>query len=325
MSQIPLGSLVQDARQLTETGRQALPVLVVDDSRVARKIVEHTLSEEHYAIHLAGTGREAVDIFAKHHPALVITDWLMPDLSGIELCQHIRAEAKSGYTYIILLTGATKKSDVVEGLQAGADDYLTKPFHPDELLARVAVGRRMIELHREIEAKNRLLEQLVLTDSLTNLPNRRAIEEWAPRQLSGALRHGFPIWTVMADLDHFKSINDTFGHDSGDAVLRKFGEILKTHTRKSDMCARIGGEEFLLIISYSDPEGVMLAVERIRENIATEKFVFGGRECAVTASFGIAAPREGEFPDFNTLMVRADEALYAAKRSGRNRVEMKAG
>ena len=324
MSQIPLGSLVQDARQLAEPGRQALPVLVVDDSRVARKIVEHTLSEEHYDIHLAGTGREAVEIFAKHHPALVITDWLMPDLSGIELCQHIRAESKSGYTYIILLTGATKKSDVVEGLQAGADDYLTKPFHPDELLARVAVGRRMIELHREVEAKNRLLEQLVLTDSLTNLPNRRAIEEWAPRQLSGALRHGFPIWTVMADLDHFKSINDNFGHDSGDTVLRKFGEILKTHTRKSDMCARIGGEEFLLVISYSDPEGVMLAVERIRENIATEKFVFGGRECAVTASFGVAAPREGEFPDFNTLMIRADEALYAAKRGGRNRVEMNA-
>jgi two-component system cell cycle response regulator len=319
-----LGSLTQDVTQLTEAAnRQALPVLVVDDSRVARKIVENTLSEEQYIIHLAGTGREAVDLFAKYHPALVITDWLMPDLSGIELCQHIRSRPEGTFTYIILLTGATKKSDVVEGLQAGADDYLTKPFHPDELLARVAVGRRMIDLHREIEAKNHLLEQLARTDSLTTLPNRRAIEEWAPRQLSGALRHGFPIWTVMADLDHFKSINDNFGHDSGDVVLRKFSEILKINTRQCDMCARIGGEEFLLVISHSDTEGVLLAVERIREQIAAEKFSFNGRQCVVTASFGIASPRQGEFPDFNTLMVRADEALYAAKRGGRNRVELK--
>jgi DNA-binding response OmpR family regulator len=140
--------------------KKTFPVLVVDDSPVARKLVEHALPPEEYAILPAKTGQEAIELFAKHRPGLVITDWLMPDLSGIELCQRIRSDFKDSFTYIIILTGVSEKSEVVKGLQSGADEYLTKPFHADELLARAQVGRRMIGLHREIEAKNRLLEQL---------------------------------------------------------------------------------------------------------------------------------------------------------------------
>jgi len=144
----------------------------------------------------------------------------------------------------------------VKGLAAGADDYLTKPFDPAELLARIGVGRRIIDLHRQIDAKNKLLEEMAHSDPLTGLPNRRAIEEWASRQLRGAVRHGFPYWVVLVDLDTFKSINDTHGHIGGDALLQKFAEILKTVIRASDICGRLGGDEFLLVITHVEAESI---------------------------------------------------------------------
>jgi two-component system chemotaxis response regulator CheY len=302
--------------------KKTFPVLVVDDSPVARKLVEHALPPEEYAILPAKTGQEAIELFAKHRPGLVITDWLMPDLSGIELCQRIRSDFKDSFTYIIILTGVSEKSEVVKGLQSGADEYLTKPFHADELLARAQVGRRMIGLHREIEAKNRLLEQLALTDELTQLPNRRAIEQWASRQLSGAIRHGYPFWVVMADLDQFKMVNDTYGHEAGDALLKKFSEILRANTRQSDLCGRLGGDEFVMIISHAERDGIGVMVDRIREQIEAQRFPFSGADRLVTASFGIAGFEHGRHQKVERVMVQADAALYAAKRLGRNRVEL---
>jgi two-component system, cell cycle response regulator len=202
-------------------------VLVADDSAVYRKLVEHALSAEQYQIVFAKNGREALDLFAEHRPSLVITDWTMPDISGVELLGHIRRDFPESYTYIILLTGMTDTVKVVSGLASGADDYLTKPFHAEELVARLGVGRRMVDLHRQLEVKNRLLEELALTDPLTGLPNRRAVEAWASRQLAGAARHGYPFWVAMIDLDRFKSINDSYGHDAGDVVLKKFAEIFE--------------------------------------------------------------------------------------------------
>jgi len=302
--------------------QQTFSVLVVDDSPVARKLVEHALPSDRYRILNARTGQEALDSFAEHRPGLVITDWLMPDLSGIELCQRLRADFHNCFTYIILLTGVSEKSKVVKGLQAGADEYLTKPFHPEELLARAEVGQRIVGLHRELEEKNRLLELLALTDEVTGLPNRRAIEHWGARQLSGAIRHDFQLSVVEADLDQFKAINDTYGHDAGDAVLKRFGEILKVNTRQCDISGRIGGDEFLLAATYVSPEGLQVAIERIREQLQACSFPFGSGEVKVTASFGIADFRRGQTTDFNRLMVQADVALYSAKRLGRNRVEV---
>ncbi|MGH9712934.1 MAG: GGDEF domain-containing response regulator [Candidatus Acidiferrales bacterium] len=300
---------------------QAFPVLVVDDSPVARKLVERALPPDRYSILTAVTGQEALTLFAKHRPGLVITDWLMPDLSGIELCQRLRADFHDCFTYVILLTGVSEKSKIVAGLHAGADEYLTKPFHPEELLARAEVGQRIVGLHRELEDKNRLLEQLALTDPLTGLPNRRAIEQWGTRQLSGAIRHDFHLCVVEADLDQFKAINDTYGHDAGDEVLKRFGEILKINTRQCDIGGRIGGDEFLLVVTYVDQAGIQIALERIRVQLQGSHFTFGGRDVTVTASFGIAEYRRGQATDFNRLMVQADVALYSAKRLGRNRVE----
>jgi diguanylate cyclase (GGDEF)-like protein len=301
-----------------------LRVLVADDSAVYRKLVEQAFTDANYSLVVARRGQEAIDLLGQHSPAIVITDWVMPDLSGIELCQHIRARTQNPYTYVIILTSVSEKENVVKGLAAGADDYLTKPFHPEELLARVEVGRRLVELHRQVEAKNHLLEALALTDPLTGLPNRRAIDEWAPRQLSGAARHGFPFWVVMADLDNFKSVNDSSGHDAGDKVLKRFAEILKTNSRRSNICGRIGGEEFLFILTHADKENVVSVVERVRKQFEEQDFFFGSRVIKVTASFGISG-FQGEQgvspPDFSSLLSQADLALYTAKHRGRNRVE----
>jgi two-component system cell cycle response regulator len=247
---------------------------------------------------------------------------MLPDSSGPELCERIRADGQNSYTYIILLTSMTEKDSVVKGLAAGADDYLTKPFDASELLARIGVGRRIIDLHREIEAKNRLLEEAARTDDLTGLANRRAIEEWATRQLRGAARHAFPLWVVLADLDSFKSINDNYGHDAGDAVLQKFAEILRKNTRASDLSGRLGGDEFLLILTHVERANIEIALDRLREQFGSQIFTFNGHKVKVTASFGIAGFQGGEALEFGALVRQADKALYVAKRGGRNQVKV---
>ena len=275
---------------------QEFKILVADDSPIYRKLVEYALSDQPYTVLFAKNGRQAVDLFAQHQPNLVVTDWVMPDLTGIELCQHIRGQGQTVYTYVIMLTSMSDKDKIVSGLAAGADDYLTKP--------------------------------LALADSLTGLPNRRALEAWAARQLDGAARHGFSFWVVMADLDNFKSVNDTYGHAAGDLVLKQFAEILRVNTRKSNLCARIGGEEFLLVLTHAEKEHVRIAISRVREQLEAHKFEFGTRTLNVTASFGVSGWQGVRAPDFELLVSQADSALggvahdrSATKRNGRNRIE----
>ena len=320
----PTPSAIGPTVPATSATKQPMEVLVIDDSPVARKLVEHALDKEIYAVLPAKTAAEALEIFAEHKPGIVITDWLMPDLSGLQLCERLRTDFGGRVTYIIMLTGVSEKSKVVKGLQAGADDYVTKPFNAEELAARVNTGRRIVELHREIEAKNLILQQLALTDSLTNLPNRRAIEEWGRRQLTGALRHKFPFWIVMIDVDEFKTVNDTYGHDAGDAVLKNVADTIRRNSRQCDICGRIGGDEFMLVLTFTDQAGVRIAVERIRQQIESHVYTFQGREISVTASLGIAGIKPGQDCDIERLMVQADVALYSAKRRGRNRAEIAA-
>jgi two-component system, cell cycle response regulator len=298
----------------------------VDDSAVHLKLLEQALSREFDSVHQARNGRDAMEIFERERPAFVITDCVMPDLTGFELCQRIRA-AQSSYTYIVMVTSIAEKANIVKGLAAGADDYLTKPFDAEELLARVKVGRRLIDLHRQLEEKNRLLEQAALTDQLTGLPNRRAVEAWAERQLHAASRHGFSFWVVLIDLDHFKRVNDTYGHDAGDRVLKEFAGILKADTRWSDISGRIGGEEFVHVVTHAKEEHMPMIVERTRAKLTARSFSFAGSALTVTASFGVAGFPGGGFagvdtaPAFSDLVSRADRALYRAKQSGRNRAE----
>jgi two-component system, cell cycle response regulator len=299
-------------------------ILVVDDSPVHRKLVEQALEDAAYSLLFAKSGVEALEMFRQHAPSIVVTDWMMPDLSGLELCEHIRADSRRGYTYIIVLTAKAEKNSVVRGLAAGADDYLTKPFDPGELLARIGVGCRTVELHREIDAKNKLLEAMAHTDPLTCLPNRRALEDWAGRQLRGAARHGFPLWVVHADLDSFKVINDNFGHDAGDVVLQKFAEILKSNTRASDICGRMGGDEFLVVMTHVEQEHIQSTIQPMCDELAAHAFSFGGKQVSITASFGIAGFRGTEAPAFASLVQQADKALYEAKRAGGNQIRVAA-
>lgn len=304
------------------SGKNSFEVLVADDSAVYRKLVEQSLADEDCSVLFASSGHQAIEVFERAHPSLVITDWEMPDLTGVELCQRIRAGAQSSYTYVIIVTSRAEKDMVVRGLSAGADDYLAKPFHRDELLARVRVGRRLINLQRQIEAKNRLLEELALTDALTGLPNRRAIEEWSSRQLSGAARHGFSLWVVIIDLDHFKIVNDKHGHNAGDAVLKGFAKVLKGNTRSANICGRIGGEEFLQVLTHATEQDVKIAVDRVRQQFEEELFWFNGATISCTASFGAAGFCGKNEPTFSQLLSRADDALYRAKDLGRNRIEV---
>jgi diguanylate cyclase (GGDEF)-like protein len=297
-------------------------ILVVDDSAVSRKLVEHALDSSGHTLLFAKSGSEAMEIFRRQSPSIVVTDWMMPDFSGLELCQRIRADDAREYTYIIVLSAKSEKDSVVKGLASGADDYLTKPFDAGELLARIGVGCRTVELHREIDAKNRLLEALAHTDSMTDLPNRRAIEDWAARQLRGAARHGFPMWVVQADLDSFKEINDSYGHDAGDVVLKRFSEVLKGNTRASDICGRMGGDEFLLVITHVEKAYIEATINRLREEWAGCEFDFGGKRVSITASFGITGFCGRNSPTFQMLVAQADKALYAAKRSGGNQVKV---
>ena len=185
----------------------------------------------------------------------------------------------------------------------------------------MAVGRRIADLHRQVQAKSRLLEQLALTDPLTGLANRRAVEDWGIRELQGAARHGFPFWVALADLDRFKTINDTYGHSAGDAVLKRFAELLRTNTRASNLCGRIGGEEFVMILTHGARSDAATAVDRIRRSFEAELFTFGGSMLGATASFGISGFQGSQAPELSELLQQADTALYAAKRGGRNRVE----
>lgn len=296
-------------------------ILVADDSTLYVRLVKESLSSEPCTLLFAKNGCEAMETFAEHKPPLVITDWVMPKVDGLELCRRIRADFPEVYPYLMLLTSNDEKESIIAGLEAGADDYLSKPFHAGELVARVRVGRRVVELHRQIQAKNRQLQAMALTDSLTGLPNRRAIDVWAPRELSAAARYGFSLWVAMADLDFFKKINDQYGHNAGDIVLQGFAEILRRNTRSSDICGRVGGEEFLLALTHVERKDVGGVIERIRKALEEQEFSFQGKILHATASFGVAGFQGEKLADFASLLARADAALYSAKRKGRNNVE----
>ena len=299
---------------MTETS-QEIRVLVVDDSPISRKLLEHTLAEARYTLSFAKDGADALRLFAERPPDLVIADWELPDIPGPELCRIVRTKFDGAYTYLMLLTSNSDKKSIAEGLAAGADDYLTKPFDAGELRARIGVGRRVIEMHREIEAKTKALSLDARTDPLTGLANRRAVEEWSVKQISGAVRHGYPIWVVLADLDSYKPATDLFGHAAGDAMLQAFGEIIKKNTRVSDMCGHMGGDQFIFVISHVSRENMNLVLNRLRDKIANYDFSFHDVALPLFANFGLAGSEGGERLELRIMLQQADGALLEAKRA----------
>ena len=297
---------------------QKLDVLVVDDSPVYHKLVSDALYYQPYTILRAESGQQALDLFARHSPPIVITDWMMPDLSGPDLCKQIRTESRDRYTYIIMLTSMSDNESLLKGLEAGADEFLTKPFDPAELQARMGVGRRIVQLHRQVDAKDRQIEESSRIDRVTGLPNHRAIQEWAAWQLKAAAQNGFSAWIVLADVDSFGKINEQYGREAGDTVLREFSRIVKDSSLPADIVGRVGDDELICLITHVSKAYIAVAIDRYRTRFAQHEFRFGGKIATATASFGAIGFEGDESPSFARLLLDAEAALNTAKKAGGN-------
>jgi len=243
-------------------------VLIADDSAVSRHLLEGTLRRWKYEVSVACDGSEAWAMLEQPDaPALAILDWMMPGLTGLDICRLVRKQNREPYTYILLLTSKSLKEDVVEGLEAGADDYVTKPFDQNELNVRLRAGRRIVELQAELLKAREELREQATHDSLTRIWNRPAILEILRREMGRASREAVPLSVVMVDLDHFKVINDTHGHVAGDAVLREAVRRMHASMRSYDAAGRYGGEEFLIVLPRCDRDSSCKQAERLRAEI----------------------------------------------------------
>jgi diguanylate cyclase (GGDEF)-like protein len=298
-------------------------ILIADDSIVSRHLLEATLRKWSYDVQVACDGLEALNILqGDGSPRIAILDWVMPGLTGPEVCKRVRTHAsdtEKDYTYILLLTSKSQREDLIEGMEAGADDYLTKPFDQHELKVRLRAGSRIVELQQQlVEAREELREQAT-KDFLTHIWNRSAILDLLQRELMRAQRESKPVGVVLADLDRFKSINDTFGHLAGDAVLREFARRMMGCMRPYDAIGRYGGEEFLIVLPGCDESGAAKQAERMRSALAQEPISIGDKTYTATSSFGATVWRPGIPPNPELLIRVADDALYRAKNQGRNR------
>src|ERR1041385_393521 len=298
-------------------------VLIADDDTVSRTMLQSCLQKWGLSVSTAKDGLYAWHELQKPDaPSLLILDWMMPGFSGIELCRKIRARKTSHYPYVLLLTSRDAKEDLVEALDAGADDYLTKPFNASELRARLAVGRRILGLQNELLRKEEELSFRARHDSLTGLWNRGAIMDFMERELARARRAGNCVGVLLLDIDHFKSVNDTYGHPAGDAVLQQVAQRLSAGTRAYDWVGRYGGEEFIVLLTNCNPEILALCAERLREIVAAAPMQTSSMDLKLTVSIGAALFSRESGEGSAEVLQLADSALYRAKQNGRNRVEV---
>ncbi len=300
-------------------------VLAAEDNPVFQTMLRSMLLKWNYDPVIAGNGLEALTMLqAEDSPQLVILDWMMPGLDGIEVCRRIRTEGREPYRYILLLTARTEAHDLVQGMEAGADDYLTKPFNSHELRVRLRAGQRILELQEQLLQAREALRAQATHDGLTGILNRAAVLETLEHELERSYRERQPVSLLIADLDCFKSINDTYGHLAGDEVLREAARRMTAVLRSYDAVGRYGGEEFLIILAGSDSASAHSQAERIRLSLAKEPFVIGDARVSVTCSVGFATHRGGSRSHPDNLVKRADLALYECKNAGRNRVQFRA-
>ncbi len=297
-----------------------MDVLIADDDVVSRRLLEVTLSHAGYQVTVAANGAEALRVLEESEgPRLAVLDWMMPELDGVDVCRAVRKLASERYIYIILLTVKEQRAEIVEGLESGADDYITKPFDLDELKARLRAGKRILKLQEQLVATRDELRVRATHDSMTGLLNREAILDVLKNELARTARAG-TLSIILGDIDHFKRVNDTHGHPAGDLVLQEAARRMQAAVRTYDSVGRYGGEEFLIV---SPGCGVSEAVEqanRVRMRTADEPIVVPGGSVAVTISLGVAATAS-DANQMSDLLRAADQALYAAKNNGRNRVE----
>jgi two-component system, cell cycle response regulator len=298
-------------------------ILIAEDDPVSCRVLEAFLIKWGYEVVVARDGNEALSILEAHGaPRLAILDWMMPGLEGPQVCQRLRSDPDRPYTYLLLLTARNQKEDILRGLESGADDYLTKPFDAQELRARLHVGQRVLDLQDNLINAREDLRFRATHDHLTTIPNRGVILDVLSREHSRQLREGGTFGIALVDLDHFKYVNDMYGHLCGDAVLKEAAHRINNALRPYDMVGRYGGEEFLIVASAADLRGMQAVAERIRKTMESTPFVTDAGPIHITASIGIAASIDPLEVDAQALLRLADDALYRAKEGGRNRTEV---
>lgn len=299
-------------------------ILIADDDPGYRLVLKTLLTQEGHEVTVAENGLEAWSILqASNSPRLAILDWQMPGMDGLEICRRLRQLQQKPYVFVVLLTANDQRSELLEGLAAGADDYLTKPLDPILLRARLAVGSRILDLQADLMAAHEKLRHQADHDSLTGLFNHAAILRQLDREISRMRRDHLPLGVVIGDLDHFKKINDTYGHAAGDLALQEVVRRISANLRLYDTAGRLGGEEFLILLPGCDEASTLARAERIRECVGRDPVDLKIIHRSITLSLGAASADPFEKEDATNLVARADAALYQAKGAGRNQVRLR--
>jgi len=302
--------------------RKAQTILVAEDDPVSSRLLEKSLEGWGFRVLKARNGGEAWSALQNLHIRIAVLDWMMPGMDGVEICRRIREIPRTNYAYIILLTSKDSPKDIIAGIQAGADDYMTKPVNLLELQARLQTGRRIIELEDSMIEIQKRLTHLATRDGLTGLWNRAAILKFIQEELEHGARDGYTTSIIMIDVDHFKKINDLHGHQAGDSMLRAVTDIVRKNVRPYDKVGRYGGDELLVVLPNCNLYQVSKIAERIRAAGAARKVRPAGRSISVSLSLGCTSSECFLKPDVDGLILASDAALYEAKRDGRNRVSL---
>jgi diguanylate cyclase (GGDEF)-like protein len=317
---------------VTPPPRAALRILAVDDDPMSLTLLARTLQKAGHEVQTAANGSQALQQALETSPQVVIADWMMPEMDGLELCRALRRIECGRNMFFLLLTGRGEEDRIVEAFDAGVDDYVHKPFNARVLMARIKGGQRVIELQERVESDRKMilkqvaelglmtrkLRNAALTDVLTELPNRRYAMKRLETDWESSVRSGTPLSLIMIDIDHFKRVNDTHGHDVGDVVLKETAAMLRRTTRQGEEASRLGGEEFLVICLNTTESQAAIGAERLRSAVERNVIKSGTFSGSVTISLGVAQ-RTATMTNFDMLLKAADDAVYAAKTAGRNR------
>jgi len=296
-------------------------IAIVDDDAAIRRLLRLLLHRAGYDTLECATGSEAQVALREQPWDLAILDRRLPEMDGLGLAEELKANPEFRSRYIIMLTGEDDQEDKVEGLESGADDYITKPFQPRELLARIRAGERIVRLQNELLETNKRLELLSITDGLTKLNNHRYLQDELARAFDESQRYGRPLSLAMIDLDFFKKVNDTYGHAVGDDVLKRAAALFHESARSTDLVARYGGEEFAVMMPETELADAGVFAEKIRSLVAASPFETQAGPVPLTVSIGVASVPHSRISSAKELIVAADKALYRAKKNGRNQVQ----
>jgi len=310
-----------------KTDKDTRTVLIVDDQVANLKMLLTFLQDHGYSVRIAESAKRALQVLEGYTPDCILLDIMMPGISGFELCKILQKNPQTSGIPILFMSALDAITDKIRGFEAGGVDYITKPFQDVEVLARVnthiTLRRQKLELERVQKAlllQTEQLERLAITDELTGLQNRRCLKLVLDREHQRGIRHNLELSCLALDLDHFKKVNDTYGHDVGDTVLQEFSSILINSIRSTDSCFRIGGEEFIILLPETNEKGAWKTAEKIRESVANTQF--SNVEYSVTVSLGISISNQSQQKNTEELLHYADKALYIAKKNGRNKTEI---